>query len=247
MSADDAARQMTAASASAAEARESAAGAAGSAQRAEQAAKDAEAIAGGNFIPMSQKGEKNGVASLDASGKVPSGQLPAMNYAPASHVNDTTKHITAEERQAWSAKTDDTAVDAHKKDKNNPHEVTAAQVGAPTTAAFNGHTGDGVKHVTAEERQAWNAKGAPYRHTFTLTAAGWAGTPAKQTVTVSGVTAALTPVADVVLSGDAAADKLILEGWGKVSRMVTGAGNVTATCYEEKPGVSLPVQLVGCK
>ena len=36
----------------------------------------------------------------------------------------------------------------------------------------------------------------------------------------------------------------ILEG---ISRMVTGAGNVTATCYEEKPGVSLPVQLVGCK
>lgn len=247
VSADDAARQMTAASASAAEARESAAGAAGSAQRAEQAAKDAEAIAGGNFIPMSQKGEKNGVASLDASGKVPSGQLPAMNYAPASHVNDTTKHITAEERQAWSAKTDDTAVDAHKKDKNNPHEVTAAQVGAPTTAAFNGHTGDGVKHVTAEERTKWNGKGVPYRYTFTLTAAGWAGTPAKQTVTVSGVTAALTPVADVVLSGDAAADKLILEGWGKVSRMVTGAGNVTATCYEDKPGVSLPVQLVGCK
>lgn len=258
VSADDAAQQMTAASASAAEARESAAGAAGSAQRAEQAAKDAEAIAGGNFIPMSQKGEKNGVASLDASGKVPSGQLPEMNYDAAgsadavdkkltAHAGDGVKHVTAGERQAWNAKTDDTVVDAHKKDKNNPHGVTAAQVGAPTTAAFNGHTGDGVKHVTAEERTKWNGKGAPYRHTFTLTAAGWAGTPAKQTVTVSGVTAALTPVADVVLSGDAAADKLILEGWGKVSRMVTGAGNVTATCYEEKPGVSLPVQLVGCK
>ena len=260
VSADDAARQMTAASASAAEARESAAGAAGSAQRAEQAAKDAEAIAGGNFIPMSQKGEKNGVASLDASGKVPSGQLPEMNYDAAgsadavdkkltAHVGDGVKHVTAGERQAWNAKTDDTVVDAHKKDKNNPHGVTAAQVGAPTTAAFNGHTGDGVKHVTAQERAAWNAKGAPYRHTFTLTAAGWAGTaaPYTQTVTVSGVTAALTPVADVVLSGDAAADKLILEGWGKVSRMVTGAGNVTATCYEDKPGVSLPVQLVGCK
>ena len=126
-------------------------------------------------------------------------------------------------------------------------DYDAAGSAAAVDKKLTAHTGDGVKHVTAGERQAWNAKGAPYRHTFTLTAAGWAGTPAKQTVTVSGVTAALTPVADVVLSGDAAADKLILEGWGKVSRMVTGAGNVTATCYEEKPGVSLPVQLVGCK
>lgn len=126
-------------------------------------------------------------------------------------------------------------------------DYDAAGSAAAVDKKLTAHTGDGVKHVTAGERQAWNAKGAPYRHTFTLTAAGWAGTPAKQTVTVSGVTAALTPVADVVLSGDAAADKLILEGWGKVSRMVTGAGNVTATCYEDKPGVNLPVQLVGCK
>ena len=170
-------------------------------------------------VSAADKGKPNGVAGLGSDGKVPAAQLPEMDYAPASHATN----------------------------KNNPHGVTAAQVGAPTTAAFNGHTGDGVKHVTAEERTKWNGKGAPYRHTFTLTAAGWAGTPAKQTVTVSGVTAALTPVADVVLSGDAAADKLILEGWGKVSRMVTGAGNVTATCYEDKPGVSLPVQLVGCK
>lgn len=181
-------------------------------------------------VSAADKGKPNGVAGLGSDGKVPQEQLPEMDYDAAG-----------------SAAAVDKRLDEHAQNKNNPHGVTAAQVGAPTTAAFNGHTGDGVKHVTAEERQAWNAKGAPYRHTFTLTAAGWAGTPAKQTVTVSGVTAALTPVADVVLTGDAAADKLILEGWGKVSRMVTGAGNVTATCYEEKPGVSLPVQLVGCK
>lgn len=123
-------------------------------------------------VSAADKGKPNGVAGLGSDGKVPQEQLPKMDYAPASHATN----------------------------KNNPHGVTAAQVGAPTTAAFNGHTGDGVKHVTAEERTKWNGKGAPYRHTFTLTAAGWAGTPAKQTVTVSGVTAALTPVADVVLT-----------------------------------------------
>ncbi|MBS7226131.1 MAG: hypothetical protein KH050_12505 [Clostridiaceae bacterium] len=81
-------------------------------------------------VSAEDKGKPNGVAGLGADGKVPQAQLPEMDYAPASHATD----------------------------KNNPHEVTAAQVGAPTTAAFNGHTGDGVKHVTAEERTKWNGK-----------------------------------------------------------------------------------------
>lgn len=37
-------------------------------------------------------------------GKVPAEQLPAMNYAPAAHVDDTIKHISAAERAAWDAK-----------------------------------------------------------------------------------------------------------------------------------------------
>lgn len=35
-----------------------------------------------SYIPVEQIGVKNGVASLDGAGKVPSGQLPAMNYLP---------------------------------------------------------------------------------------------------------------------------------------------------------------------
>lgn len=38
----------------------------------------------GNYIPMGQKGQANGVASLDDSGKVPSAQLPPMGYVPTS-------------------------------------------------------------------------------------------------------------------------------------------------------------------
>lgn len=49
------------------------------AQRAEQAAEDAEAIAGGDFIPNSQKGQPGGVATLGSDGKVPEGQLPEMS------------------------------------------------------------------------------------------------------------------------------------------------------------------------
>lgn len=38
----------------------------------------------GNYIPMGQKGQANGVASLDDEGKVPSAQLPPMDYVPTS-------------------------------------------------------------------------------------------------------------------------------------------------------------------
>ncbi len=81
-------------------------------------------------VSDADKGKANGVAGLGADGKVPAEQLPEMDYAPASHATD----------------------------KNNPHKVTAAQVGAPTAEAFTAHTGDGVKHITAGERTAWNGK-----------------------------------------------------------------------------------------
>ena len=38
----------------------------------------------GNYIPTGQRGQANGVASLDDSGKVPSAQLPPMDYVPTS-------------------------------------------------------------------------------------------------------------------------------------------------------------------
>ena len=38
----------------------------------------------GNYIPMGQKGQANGVESLDDEGKVPSAQLPPMDYVPTS-------------------------------------------------------------------------------------------------------------------------------------------------------------------
>lgn len=38
----------------------------------------------GNYIPAGQKGQANGVASLNNSGKVPNEQLPPMDYVPTS-------------------------------------------------------------------------------------------------------------------------------------------------------------------
>jgi uncharacterized protein YoxC len=59
-----------------------------------------------------------------------------------------------------------TALNAHIGNKNNPHEVTKAQVGLgnvdniqqATKTEFNTHNNDNTRHITAGERTAWNAK-----------------------------------------------------------------------------------------
>lgn len=89
-------------------------------------------------------------AELGEDGKVPAAQLPAMDFDPAGsaaavqtalsgHTGDNVRHLTAAERTAWNAKADGTATSAHIANTNNPHGVTAAQVGAvPTTRKVNG-------------------------------------------------------------------------------------------------------------
>ena len=111
---------------------------AGAQAKADQAKADAEAAS----IPLTAKGQANGVATLDGTGKVPSAQLPAMNYDPAGsagavqtnldgHIADTVKHVTAAERTDWNSKA------------SGNHTHTAAQVGArpadwlPTAAEIN--------------------------------------------------------------------------------------------------------------
>lgn len=46
-----------------------------------------------------------------------------------AHINDTVKHITADERIAWNAKANQTDLTSHVSNKSNPHDVTASQVG----------------------------------------------------------------------------------------------------------------------
>ena len=66
-------------------------------------------------IPTAEKGVANGVAILGSDGKVPQSQLPEMNYDPAGSAAGVQTNLTT-----------------HKNDKNNPHQVTASQIGAAT-------------------------------------------------------------------------------------------------------------------
>lgn len=68
-------------------------------------------------IPISEKGAINGVASLDSSGLVPDSQIPA------SITRDSELTL------GLSTKADTSALNSHVGDINNPHDVTAAQVG----------------------------------------------------------------------------------------------------------------------
>lgn len=75
-----------------------------------------EALAGidlSGYIKATEKGQPGGVATLGPDGKVPGEQLPKMDYDPAGSAEAVQK-----------------ALSAHTGDKNNPHAVTAEQVGA---------------------------------------------------------------------------------------------------------------------
>ena len=74
----------------------------------------------------------SGIPSLGSDGKIPSSQLPAMNYDPAGSAAAVQKNL-----------------DAHTGNKNNPHAVTAAQVGAAPAgsaaavqSSLSAHTGN---------------------------------------------------------------------------------------------------------
>ena len=78
-------------------------------------------------VSAKDKGKANGVAGLDENGKVPSGQLPEMNYEGKGAV-DTHNKSSAAHAALFKAINDLLA--AHVKDTGNPHKVTPAQIGA---------------------------------------------------------------------------------------------------------------------
>lgn len=84
-------------------------------------------------------------------------QLAAVNSGITStkvseygtHVADTTKHITADERTAWNAKQD--ALNANQLNAVNS-EITKARVDS-----YEAHVADANIHVTTKDKDKWNA------------------------------------------------------------------------------------------
>ena len=91
---------------------------------------------------------------------------------------------------------------------------------------------------------ALDGKATAALYTLTLTSTGWTGdeAPYTQEVAVTGITAADTPLVDIVQTGAEATDEPMREAWGVVTRIVTGAGKIAAYA-SEKPTVDVPIQL----
>lgn len=91
-------------------------------------------------IPTTEKGAANGVATLGADGKVPTGQLPAMDYAPSTHAS---QHATGGSDPITPASIGAAAAS---------HNQAASTITAGTFAATDVKAMNGTDYTTARVR-----------------------------------------------------------------------------------------------
>lgn len=83
---------------------------------------------------------------------------------------------------------------------------------------------------------------APTNYSVSVPVSGWTGAgPYTQTVTVTGLLATDTPLADVTLSSTTETALAQLEAYGYISKIDTGADAITLTCLEDEPTVDLTI------
>ena len=89
-----------------------------------------------------------------------------------------------------------------------------------------------------------NTKATTNLYTATLLSSGWSSSaPYTQTVSVSGILSTDTPIADVVLDVVTSTAMTQISAWMCVSNIETADGSITATCFENKPEIDIPIQL----
>ncbi|MEG2317119.1 MAG: hypothetical protein RSC91_12915, partial [Clostridia bacterium] len=103
--------------------------------------------------------------------------------------------------------------------------------------------GTNSQHLTELKKQV-DGKATVRNDTIVLNPTEWsASAPYRQTVNVSGITAAMEPLADLVVSGTDTTAAAQVEAWSCVGRLVTGNGTITAYCYDRKPETVLTVKM----
>lgn len=113
--------------------------------------------------------------------------------------------------------------------------------------ALDGKAAAAHAHAIADVtglQAALDGKATAALYTLTLPSSGWTGddAPYAQEVAVTGITAADTPLVDIVQTGTEDTDEPMREAWGVVTRIVAGADKITAYA-SEKPAVNIPIQL----
>ncbi len=125
-------------------------------------------IAQATFIPATEKGANSGVATLDATGKVPSSQLPsfvddvieAANYAALPATGEAGKiYVTLDDNKTYrwggTAYVEISASIALGETQGTAYEGSKGKANADAIAA---HTGNNDIHVTTSDKTAWGAK-----------------------------------------------------------------------------------------
>lgn len=183
----------------------------------------------------------------------------------------TVQDVVSAIHEAANSGKDEVAGDLeqHKSNTSNPHAVTAAQTGAytkeETEAAIDAKVvqigaADMAKSVydpTHQERDIFSAisvvqaaaQAATSRtYTAVLPASGWTGSASAgytQTVSCEGMTADVVTLPPAIQpTGVRGTDIAQREALGYISMVETLEGQVTVTCWEDKPTVDLTVYLV---
>lgn len=138
-----------------------------------------------------------------------------------------------------------TTLAEHMADYDNPHQVTAAQVGARPDTWIPTAEDVGARPDTWVPTAAQVGAATSARYTATLSSGSWSGSaaPYSQTVTVSGLLSTDAPLLDIVQTGTESTDSARREAWGLITRAVANTNSLTVYA-SEKPSVNLPVQML---
>ena len=169
--------------------------------------------------------------------------IQASNTGTLSVTLDASALVTQATLSAAVAKAGDMKKSVYDADDDGVVD-NAQKLGGRTAAQFAAASHSHAISAITGLQTALDNKASVSTYSASLLSTGWTGdaAPYAQEVTVTGITAADTPLVDIVQTGTEATDEPMREAWGVVTRIVTGAGKITAYA-SEKPTVNIPIQL----
>ena len=118
---------------------------------------------------------------------------------------------------------------------------TGGTMTGPIAMGGNKMTGLGEPEDSGDAATKAYVDGKHWVGSVTLPVDGWVGL--SQTVAVPGIMATDTPHYCALYSGTADEKEAQKEAFSLIDELDTAAGSVSFSCFEEKPGVALTVQL----
>lgn len=169
--------------------------------------------------------------------------IQGSNTGTLSVTLDTSALVTQATLNAAVAKAGDMKKSVYDADNDGVVD-NAKKLDGKTAAQFAAASHSHAISAITGLQTALDNKASVSTYSASLLSTGWTGdaAPYSQEVTVAGITAADTPLVDIVQTGTEATDEPMREAWGVVTRIVTGAGKITAYA-SEKPTVNIPIQL----